>query len=241
MCSINHDKKAIFIHIPKTAGIYIRQTLSNHYDFETYLFKRPDHEIYCKTNYKLNKSKSLYFANNINGVINYYKTSDYLNNLMNMDNDKWNEYYKFCFVRNPYDRAVSAWNYLNDTEKLNIDFDVYLDMKNIVSENEYFHIFMDQTTNVIDGDNKNVLFIDYIGKFENLEEDFKKILINIGFKEDEITHDKKPINKRAHKKYLEYYNDKNIKKINEIYKDDFINFDYKMFDDYKKMINYENN
>ena len=50
MCSINHEKKAIFIHIPKTAGMYIRSVLSEYYNFEIYLFKRPDHEIFCKTN-----------------------------------------------------------------------------------------------------------------------------------------------------------------------------------------------
>ena len=48
MCSINHDKKAIFIHIPKTAGCYIRENLSRHYGFTTFLSERVDHIEYCK-------------------------------------------------------------------------------------------------------------------------------------------------------------------------------------------------
>ena len=37
MCSINHDLKAIFIHIPKTAGTYIANHLDEYYGFKTYL------------------------------------------------------------------------------------------------------------------------------------------------------------------------------------------------------------
>ena len=120
MCSINHDKKSIFFHIGKTAGIYIRNSLSDHYNFNLYLLKRPDHKEYCSTDIRLNNN--LTFCTN-KGIVQYYKTSEYLTDYMDMDETKWNEYFKFCFVRNPYDRAVSGWNYLMETEKLNIDFD----------------------------------------------------------------------------------------------------------------------
>ena len=36
MCSINHDKKAIFIHIPKNGGSYIAETLNKYYGFQNY-------------------------------------------------------------------------------------------------------------------------------------------------------------------------------------------------------------
>ena len=47
MCSINHDKKAIFIHINKTGGSYIAGSLEKYYGFTTYYLKRPDHEQFC--------------------------------------------------------------------------------------------------------------------------------------------------------------------------------------------------
>ena len=47
MCSINHDLKAIIIHIPKTAGTYIANHLENYYGFKTYLIRRPDHKMFC--------------------------------------------------------------------------------------------------------------------------------------------------------------------------------------------------
>ena len=236
MCSINHDKKAIFIHIPKTAGMYIRHCLQKKYNFKTYLFQRPDHIEYCKTNL-LENDNQLFFGNKIHGVINYYKTSKYLSDLMNMDNEKWDTYYKFCFIRNPYDRIISGWNYINDICKnnnnVNIntlnDFEKYIFLEN-VSENEYFHIFFPQYKNIIN--EKNELYINYIGHYENLEEDFKSILLNIGFHEKEIIHNKDAkINRRKHKKFYEIINNQNIlNKVNEICNDDFEKLNYKKID-----------
>ena len=47
MCSINHDKKAIFIHIPKTGGSYVADILEKHYGFKKYYLQRPDHNSFC--------------------------------------------------------------------------------------------------------------------------------------------------------------------------------------------------
>lgn len=233
MCSINHEKKSIFIHIPKTAGMYLRYTLDKYYGFKTYLFLRPDHIEYCKTkiseNIKPRKINQLYFGNKIHGIINYYKTSNYLSNLMNMDDEKWDTYYKFCFVRNPYDRIISGWNYLNENYHRKILFDTFIFLDNI-SEDEYFHTFLPQYKHMIN--EKYELYINYIGHFENLEEDFKNILLNIGFHEKEIIHDKdKTINKRKRKKIYEIITNQNIlNKVNEICNDDFEKLNYKKID-----------
>ena len=230
MCSINHVKKAIFIHNPKVAGIYIRSTLSSYYDFELFLLQRDDHYEYCDTDQKkndYNKYIEPYFANNNKGVYNYYSTSKYLCNLMMMDNDKWNNYKKIIFIRNPYERIVSAWNYIMEVHKLNIDFDKYIFLEDIVSEDEYFHVFMPQFKNMIDENGK--MIIDYIGNFENLEEDLKKILIQIGFNENEIIHKKtNKMNQRLKKNYKIFYSSQKIlDKVNQLYELDFKNLKFK--------------
>lgn len=223
MCSINHDKKAIFLHIGKTAGIYIRNTLSESYNFYLYLLKRPDHIEFCNTKVELNKN--LTFCCN-KGIVNYYKTSNYINDFIDMDEDKWNTYFKFCFVRNPYDRAVSGWNYLMETEKLNIDFDKYLKMKDIVSENEYWHVFLSQYDTLLDENGK--LFIDFVAKFENLENDFQTVLNKIGFQK--IIHKNKFKNKRNKANYKDFYNQESLDIVNKIYENDFIFFNYTKYD-----------
>jgi len=232
MCSINHEKKAIFIHIPKTAGIYIRSALTKKYGFELYLFERPDHLSYCKTDIKFNQNsnklyKQFFFGNKIHGIIEYYKTSKYLSDFMGMDDKKWETYYKFCFVRNPYDRIVSGWNYIQQIYKYDIPFEKYLEYKDIVNEDEYFHVFLPQSKHFYN--EKNEIFMNYIGKYENLEEDFKKILLTIGFKEEEITHNKnKPLNKLKHSHYTEMIKDQNmLDEINKICSDDLNILGYK--------------
>ena len=76
MCSINHEKKAIFIHIPKTAGSYLAEVLQKNYGFKNYYLQRPDHKQFCFQKYIDNSVK--YHENKIHGTIVYYKTSKYL-------------------------------------------------------------------------------------------------------------------------------------------------------------------
>ena len=116
MCSINHEKHAIFIHIPKNGGSYISDILSKYYGFKNYYLQRPDHEFFCK-----GKDKSVdKHENRVHGTFIYYKTSPYLNKLMGMTPLKWNSYFIFTFMRDPYDRIVSGWNY--SINKKNISF-----------------------------------------------------------------------------------------------------------------------
>ena len=214
MCSINHNKKAIYIHIPKTGGSFIRDTLKNYYGFTPYYLKRPDHNQFCRIfDNSVDKHENKLF-----GTLLYYKTSAYLNRIMNMDENKWNNYFIFTFIRNPYDRLISGYSYCN---KFNISFNNFIN--NIPKFNcwIYWHSFMPQIRHIVNekGENK----INYIGKYENLYEDFNEVLNKLGFK---IVHKNMVKNKSKHDHYLKYYNDNNKLKINKILDDDLKNFDY---------------
>ena len=173
-----------------------------------------------------------------------------MNFILGMDAEKWNTYYKFCFVRNPYDRAVSGYHYItsmNDMDKLKefekkcqengrkvkifkIPFHKYYLNYKEIEEFAYIHTRLNQTMNIID-ENKNI-FIDFIGKFENIEEDFIKILKKIGFEDNEIVHDTGKVNSTSHDNYKSYYiNNDVLKEINMLYEDDFKNFEYKKIED----------
>ncbi len=219
MCSINHDKKAIFIHINKTGGSYIAGTLEKYYGFETFYLKRPDHDVFCHN--KRPNTKQKYYENRVHGVYNYYKTSQALNNRMKMTPQKWDEYFKFCFIRNPYDRIISGWNHLGKK----IPFKQYVHMRNMVGDMEYIHVFMPQIRHMINF--KNEIQMNFIGHFENLENDFLFVLYHLGFNlpiHDPVVR----VNVKKHKKYTEYYDQLTLNKVNQILKDDFDRFDYKM-------------
>jgi len=232
MCSINHEKKAIFIHIPKTAGSYLAEVLQKNYGFKNYYLQRPDHKQFC-----FHKDNSVkYHENKIHGTIVYYKTSKYLNRIMGMNEEKWNTYHKFCFVRNPFDRIVSGWNYCN---KYNIDFDKFIDFDFNTNSFDYWHTFMPQYRHIVN--EKGQRFIDFIGYFENIEEDLKIVLEKLNLK---VTHKPFIKNKSKHDNYLKYYvkdnsvnddkdidnanstNEELIDKVIRICYEDFNNFNY---------------
>ena len=196
--------------------------LQKYYGFKNYYLRRPDHDIFCMN--KKKTTKYLNYENRIHGVLNYFKTSPFINKKMNMTSQKWDTYYKFCFIRNPYDRIISGWYHVN---KLNIPFSNYLNLYNKCNDVEFMHVFMPQVRNIIN--EKGKLDINFIGQFENLEEDFQKVLKNIGVKD--IIHEvSKKMNKREHDAFYTYFSQGALNKVNVILKEDFKYLNFKMFD-----------
>jgi hypothetical protein len=231
MIYINHELKSIFIHIPKTGGSYIGPTLVKYYGFKSYLniirTRRPDHKEICgENNIKTFDSKYDYsFFNKTIGILNYCKTSEFLNKNMDMTPEKWITYKKFCFIRNPYDRILSGWEHIRQVFNYNMTLQEYLIKKNInVSDIEYGHIYFSQKRQI--EDINGTCGVDIIGRFEYLEQDFIKILNEIG-----ITHIKHVTIKvnvsRPYKTNIIILNINTIQLINRIFKDDFDVFHYK--------------
>ena len=219
MCSINHNLKAIFIHIPKNGGSYIAEILSKYYGFKNYYLQRPDHSSFCnEKDYSVDKHE-----NKVHGTLVYYQTSSYINKIMNMNMDKWNNYFIFTFIRNPYDRIVSGWNYVN---KRNITFKRYMDINLNDNSYNYWHVFMPQTRHIISYNGK--IRSDFIGKFENLEDDLKIVLNRLGIKN--IIHKSFVKNSKKHNNYITYYDNEVLEKVNIIIKEDLDNFDYEKID-----------
>ena len=226
MCSINHNLKAIFIHIPKNGGSYVANILQKYYGFKNYYLQRPDHSLFCKN---IDKSIKTH-ENKLYGTLIYYKTSPFINKIMNMNEYKWNSYRIFTFIRNPYDRIVSGWNYVN---KYNIDFHKFIEFGKMSNCWDYWHTFMSQTKHLIDIDNK--IKIHFIGRFEYLEEDLKTILFGIGIKN--IIHNPNiKINSKNHDNYIKYYNNDTINKVNIYIQEDLHNFNYEKINNITEFI-----
>lgn len=268
MCSINHELKAIYIHIPKTGGLYIEHILEKYYGFTVLAKKNELHS------YFINKDKNIVYNNNYDkegmltlskkGIYRYCSISNYFNFILEMDDTKWNNYYKFTFVRNPYDKIFSAWKYCKKINYYKKDFkdfvfesfDSCIDQEDFHNKNYlYFHGFITQYEHLL---NKyKLLDINYIGRFENLNNDLililKKIGItnilhdeyikkNIKINESFINEDNKII------RYYQYYDNNILKKVNNLFFDDFKKFNYKIFEtidtligDNKDIIEYKTN
>lgn len=124
-------------------------------------------------------------------------------------------YFKFAFVRNPWDRLLSFY-FFKKTDRAKIKIPDNLSFKDfILTEagqtkcNQYSYI---------DGFDVNF----FIGRFENLQEDFDKICETI-----DIPKRKLPLgNVTEHNHYTEYYDNETRKLVSEQYAKDIERFGY---------------
>lgn len=121
----------------------------------------------------------------------------------------WDEYFKFAFVRNPWDRFASLYLYMVSKPEQ------FKDKTRGMTFKQYISTLL---KNPNDGDDvlnswqhawiydKKGLMVNFLGKFENLQEDFAKVCEIIGAKGVVLGHH----NKTDHKHYSHYYDDELI-------------------------------
>lgn len=121
---------------------------------------------------------------------------------------KWDNYFKFTFVRNPWDKMVSQYFYIqkNQQGKYKLTFREFISAFQSCPEKEYINgVGIPVRFNPVQlpwilDDDGNCL-VDFIGRFENFQEDFGIICDKIGIPKQRLPHE----NKSRHKHYNEYY------------------------------------
>lgn len=150
-----------------------------------------------------------------------------------LDRKKFQRYFKFTFVRNPWDRAVSAYTYLKNGGSAASEEDQHW-ARFVVS----FDSFDDFVCQWMTADNimRNALFtpqtlflqdeygrlaMDFVGRFESLAEDFATIANRLDV-EATLPH----INQSRQAPYEDFYSDKSRSIIAELYAGDIATFEY---------------
>lgn len=246
MCSINHELKAIYIHVPKCGGLSVQILLDKHYGFKTAYFTHENH-----SDYVLDKGDELqtidtgqekvqgFLRINKMGILRYFESSETHSEKATISPEQWKTYYKFTFVRNPYDRLVSAWKYINkliekttNEKKDRPSFADFCKHPSRCDEYAFFHAFISQREQLLN--TKGELNLQFIGKFENLNEDFIKVLTNLGvtkFKHKSFLINDVRVNKVAESDastaiYPDLYTDELITLTNTYFADDFKEFGF---------------
>jgi len=130
------------------------------------------------------------------------------------------DYFKFTFVRNPWDRMISTYAFYNKPSP-QISFKEYITtlLNRPVSKDFkrhgccYDYIFSENAK----------ITIDFIGKIENLQQDFNIVCDKIGIPRQQLPHK----NKSKHKHYTEYYDEETKQIVAEKYAKDIEYFGYK--------------
>ncbi|MEA3360154.1 MAG: sulfotransferase family 2 domain-containing protein [Thermodesulfobacteriota bacterium] len=211
--------KFLFVHIAKTGGTSIRSAMerykwSDPYRIPLFLASRlssiTNHRIACK------------FPRHAKIIAAYEM----------LPKELFDELFKFAFVRNPWDLQVSSYHHiLRERPHLLTgidDFEAFLRWK--LGPNRAYHYIVDtsielQSDYVVDL-NGNII-VNYIGRYEKLEENFKEVCNKVGITPQKLPHKRQAEDRTSYKKY---YNDETARLIAEYFKRDIEMFGYS-FDD----------
>jgi hypothetical protein len=115
-----------------------------------------------------------------------------------LNDDKiWRSYFKFAFDRNPWDRQVSAYHFRYRGKERPPSFPYFLDRDRRARLNNY-EIYS------IDGEP----CVDFLGRFETLEEDFQRALSQLRLKFEHALPRAKSGIRQHNKHYRDYYDDR---------------------------------
>ena len=163
----------------------------------------------------------------------YFEPNQWMHNDLQKDLKKCSsDYFKFAFVRNPWDLTVSSYHYFcySDVTKWrrkkipkNFIFKDWLRWKQknrsrgwkknrCYGKNQLCYV-----SNI-----RGELLADFIGRFENLQKDFNTICDKIGIPHQELPHK----NATKHKHYTEYYDEETKQIVAERYANDIEYFNY---------------
>tara|TARA_A100001015_G_scaffold74947_1_gene83181 strand:+ start:1094 stop:2683 length:1590 start_codon:yes stop_codon:yes gene_type:complete len=170
-------------------------------------------------------------------------------------NDIWNDYYKFTFVRNPFDITVSRffWNIIGkgqkgyDTTKEDFKrwFKEYTST-NIFHDAKYYSVnlaypflvdmnCMSQNNTPIypSGKLNRAINLDFVGRYENLQSDFNFVCDTLGLENLKLKDENTKTKTRKNKiNYKEWYDEKMVEVMYSCFEKDFDLLGYEFEQDF---------
>lgn len=211
---ISHKHRCIFVEVPKTGSSSIRSIFG---------YPPKPHLNIVQIKNKLENDWTHYggFQNKLISSIYLLIPDKYRKH---WGRKQFNIYFKFGFVRNPWDRVVSLYHRREGLQlKYKMSFD---DFVHWIKYSSSTCIHPVPQTNQLDWfvDPHGNLLVDYIGKFENLEDDWKYISRKLGINM-ELPHVNK--NPRKNRHYTEFYSEETRDIIRRKFSIDIEYFDYR--------------
>lgn len=206
---LSHRKKFIFIHNYKVAGTSVRNALKP-FNNRTFMAS----SIGDKIKFLTGDYPKVYSQD-----FNHHVSAPELQTQISPE--IFNSYYKFGFTRNPWDWQVSLYKFMlkkedhrqHDLIKSMSSFDEYIDWRvhnDLKLQKRFFYVGDDNLMN-------------YIGKMEDLDDDFAKICSNIDVKSE---LPRLNASRTKSDSFLNYYSQKSIDMVTEAFQEDIELFGY---------------
>jgi hypothetical protein len=139
--------------------------------------------------------------------------------------------FKFAFVRNPFDRLVSLFSYLKKLQLAEMapamtfdEFCAAVTERPLDPIGLYNVKGLSQCNPQVDWllDQRGTLMVDFVGKYERLEDDFAEVCRLIGIPQPDMPHE----NRSRHAPYRDYYNERTRAAVEKFYRRDLETFGY---------------
>lgn len=219
---ISHSQRFIFIHIFKTAGTTISDELLPY----SRLIDRITYQYYLSKKIITLVERVFHLQDEGQAFITgFHKHATAKQIASKIGAEHYEQYFTFCFVRNPYDHMVSLYHYILDNKRHRL---------HILAKHGTFGDFVSryisllpqtQTEFVFDGKRQLVKFV---GRYECMREDMNRIFNHLGIEQRKLGHLNRSNRRRD---FLGYFNDEALLlSFNKYFADDFKNFGYTVID-----------
>lgn len=219
MAIINNSKKFVFVHVPKAAGTSVTNMLSKYTTYQDLEIGGTHFGEYIQPAYKKRFGIGKHSpASNIRDLIGQ---------------EHWNNMFTFSIVRNPYDRVISTYKFLNKwegtPEHYKKELVKFTDINDYILSNMWEEsdgpdfIFKPQTFWLTDVNDRSKLIVNFVGKLETLDQDLAKIMSKIEKTNIEV-EEAPQLNKTEGEFELSA---EAVEKINRVYARDFDFWGYK--------------
>jgi hypothetical protein len=226
----------LFVHIPKTAGRSVEMFFMNKLNLDRENAEDRAQLLITDNDDPAKGSEKL----------SHLSASEYVQ-CGHITQEEFSGFYKFSFVRNPWARLVSEYRYRNFLSHRSFKDFVLNKLPPPGWDDKYRHI-MPQTEMLYDEGGR--LLVDFVGKFERLQQDFDRVCEHLEFSDSGLSHvnssDKKSRELRRKvrnflyrngenelRRYVDFYDNETREAVADLYRADIKNFNYEFTDTLK--------
>lgn len=211
---ISHSHRFIFIHVPRVAGKSVRRALRPCRSRPVKPLRILGHAL---DRIGLVHVRALHRLRDFDDDYGHL-TADELRR--RIPGDVFDRYYKFAFVRNPFDWIVSAYRYiLTRTDHPNHE-----QVRRLSGFEEFLRTRIEAATPRLSDylcDDAGRLMVDYVGRFETLSRDFAHVCDHLKL-DVPLPH----INESRRDAYHSYYTDETRELARAYFEPDLVRFGY---------------